>query len=241
MMHNSIMTFRESGTRAPLDPRTSLYAILVISAIMIGGRLEGVEYWLRLGCCSLPLILLIAMKKYRFALGYFAAYAFAMVLEGAVIRLTGGALNLILVIAAGMISRFLAPMVMGYCMMQYTTVSEFITAMERMQVPQTITIPLSVMFRFFPTISEENSAIAEAMRMRQVSGSRNGFLKRLEYELVPVMMSTVRIADELSQASLTKGLGGNVKRSHICEVGLRVQDYLLLILLTMSLVLFMVY
>ena len=55
------------------------------------------------------------------------------------------------------------------------------------------------------------------------------------------MMSTVRIADELSQASLTKGLGGNVKRSHICEVGLRVQDYLLLILLTAALVLFMVY
>lgn len=109
-----------------------------------------------------------------------------------------------------------------------------------MHVPQTITIPLSVMFRFFPTISEENSAITEAMRMRQVSGTRRGLMKRMEYELVPVMMSTVRIADELSQASLTKGLGGNVKRSHICEVGLRVQDYLLLILLTAALVLFMV-
>lgn len=241
MMQSTVISFKESGTRAILDPRTSLYAILIISAIMIGGRLEGIEYWLRLGCCSLPLILLTVMKKFRFALVYFALYAFSMVLEGAVIQLTGGILNLILVIAAGIISRFLAPMVMGYCMMQYTTVSEFITAMERMHVPQTITIPLSVMFRFFPTISEENSAITEAMRMRQVNGRRNGLLKRLEYELVPVMMSTVRIADELSQASLTKGLGGNGKRSHICEVGLRIQDYLLLILLTMALVLFMVY
>ena len=235
-MQTTVLTFKESGTRAPLDPRTSLYAIVVISMIMIGGSLTGVEYWLRLGCCVLPLILLLAMKNFRFAAVYFA-----MLMEGTVIQLTDGVINLILVILAGLISRFLAPMTMGYCMMQFTTVSEFITAMERMHVPQTITIPLSVMFRFFPTISEENSAITEAMRMRQVSGTRRGLMKRMEYELVPVMMSTVRIADELSQASLTKGLGGNVKRSHICEVGLRVQDYLLLILLTAALVLFMVY
>ena len=237
-MQTTVLTFKESGTRAPLDPRTSLYAIVVI---MIGGSLTGVEYWLRLGCCVLPLILLLAMKNFRFAAVYFVLYAFAMLMEGTVIQLTDGVINLILVILAGLISRFLAPMTMGYCMMQFTTVSEFITAMERMHVPQTITIPLSVMFRFFPTISEENSAITEAMRMRQVSGTRRGLMKRMEYELVPVMMSTVRIADELSQASLTKGLGGNVKRSHICEVGLRVQDYLLLILLTAALVLFMVY
>lgn len=240
-MQTPVLTFRESGMRALLDPRTSLYAILIISMIMLGGSLSGVEYWLRFGCCILPLLLLLVMRRFRFAAVYFGLYAFAMLLEGAVIQMTGGILNLILVIAAGLISRFLAPMVMGYCMMQYTTVSEFITAMERMHVPSVITIPMSVMFRFFPTISEENSAITEAMRMRQVSGTRRGLMKRMEYELVPVMMSTVRIADELSQASLTKGLGGKVKRSHICEVGLRWQDYLLLILLTAALVLFMVY
>lgn len=125
--------------------------------------------------------------------------------------------------------------------MQSTTVSEFITAMERMHVPTFITIPMSVMFRFFPTIAEENSSITEAMRMRQISGTRLGLLKRLEYEWVPVMMSTVRIADELSQAALTKGLGSNAKRTHICEVGFRARDYILLLLLTAVLILFMVY
>ena len=94
------------------------------------------------------------------------------------------------------------------------------------------------MFRFFPTISEENSAISEAMRMRQVAGKKRNVFKKLEYELVPVMMSTIRIADELSQASMTKGLGGDIKRTHICEVGLRFRDYLLLISLTAAAVLF---
>lgn len=240
-MQTAVFTFKANGARALLDPRTSLYAILIISMVMIGGSLSGVEYWLRVGCCFLPFALLLFMRNFSFALVYACLYGFAILMEGTLIHLTEGIANLLLVIVAGLISRFLAPMVMGYCMMRYTTVSEFITAMERMHVPQAITIPLSVMFRFFPTISEENSAISEVMRMRQINGTRRGLMKRMEYELVPLMMSTVRIADELSQASLTKGLGGDAKRSHICEVGLRWHDYLLLILLTTALVLFMVY
>lgn len=240
-MQTTVMTLKESGMRAPLDPRTSLYSILIISMIMIGGGLSGVEYWLRLGCCSIPFFLLLIMKRRCFAALYFGLYAFAMLTEGVIVQLTDGVFSLILISLAGLISRFLAPMAMGYCMMQYTTVSEFITAMERMHIPQVITIPMSVMFRFFPTISEENVAITEAMQMRQVKGTKQGLLKRMEYEIVPLMMSTVRIADELSQASLTKGLGSKAKRSHICEVGLRLQDYILLILLTAAFVLFVVY
>ena len=237
----AVISFKESGGRSVLDPRTSLFSIIVISMIMIGGSLSGIDFWLRLFCCAVPFVFLLVLKNHSFAAVYFLLYAFSTVVEGAVVELTSGVLNLVLVILAGIISRFLAPMVMGYCVMQSTTVSEFVTAMERMHVPQVITIPLSVMFRFFPTISEENSAISEAMRMRQVAGKKRSAFKKLEYELVPVMMSTIRIADELSQASMTKGLGGDIKRTHICEVGLRFRDYLLMILLTAAAVLFMVY
>lgn len=240
-MGAALQTFQESGSRSPLDPRVGILAILTVSAVMIGGRLDGVHFVLRLICCMLPLLFLLMIHKYRFAAVYTALYVIAMLLEGAVFQVTSGVANMIVVILAGVISRFLAPIVMGYCVMQSTTVSEFIASMERMHIPAFITIPMSVMFRFFPTIAEENSSIQEAMRMRQVSGTRPGLVKRLEYELVPVMMSTVRIADELSQAALTKGLGSNAKRTHICEVGFRARDYILLLLLLVVLILFMVY
>lgn len=241
MMSASLQTFKESGSRSPLDPRVSIFAILTVSAVMIGGRLDGVHFVLRLFCCILPLLFLLMIRRYRFAAVYTTLYVIAMLLEGAIFQMTSGIANIIVVMLAGVISRFLAPIVMGYCVMQSTTVSEFITAMERMHVPTFITIPMSVMFRFFPTIAEENSSITEVMRMRRISGTRLGLLKRLEYEMVPVMMSTVRIADELSQAALTKGLGSNAKRTHICEVGFRARDYILLLLLTAVLILFMVY
>lgn len=239
-MQHAVVSFRESGERAPLDPRTSLAAIVVISMVMIGGRLTGVEYWLRLCCCVLPWGCLLSIRKFKFAVFYLLVYAYAMVMEGTVVQTTSGVLNLVLVITAGIISRFFAPMAMGYFMMQSTTVSEFITAMERMYVPNVITIPLSVMFRFFPTISEENASIREALRMRQ-TGRHLGFFQKLEYELVPLMMSMVRIADELSQAAMTKGLGTDTKRTHICRVGLRWRDYFLLLLLTAITILFVVY
>lgn len=236
-----ISSFKENGERSLLDPRTSFLAIFVISMVMICGGLSGVEYCLRIICCMLPFILLLTIKNYKFATIYFLLYLFSSVVEGAVLQITSGGLNLFFVIIAGIISRFFAPMVMGYCVMQSTTVSEFVTVMEQMHIPQVITIPLSVMFRFFPTISEENRAVSEAMRMRQIGRKKQSVIKKMEYELVPVMMSTVRIADELSQASLTKGLGGPVKRTHICEVGFRVRYYFLIVLLMVVFILFMVY
>lgn len=239
-MRAEVSTFRIACERPFLDPRVGLLAILTVSAVMIDGSIMGIDFWLRLVCCVLPLLGLLALHRWRFAAIYVVLYSFAFLMEGAAFQLTSGLLNMVVMILGGLISRFFAPIVMGYCVMQSTTVAEFIAAMERMRIPSAVTIPLSVMFRFFPTIAEENGAITEAMRMRQVAGMRSGLVKRMEYELVPVMMSTVRVADELSQAALTKGLGGDVRRTHICEVGFRARDYILLVLLATVLVLFMV-
>lgn len=240
-MQAEVKTFRVSGERSPLDPRVGLLAILTVSAVMIGGSITGIDFWLRLVCCALPFVGLLVLKRWRFAAVYAALYIFAFLMEGAAFQLTSGIVNMVVMILGGLISRFFAPIVMGYCIMQSTTVAEFIAAMERMHVPSAITIPLSVMFRFFPTIAEENASITEAMRMRQVAGLKSGLMTRIEYELVPVMMSAVRIADELSKAALTKGLGADVRRTHICEVGFRVRDCILLVLCAAVLVLFVVY
>ena len=130
---------------------------------------------------------------------------------------------------------------MGWYMVKSTSVSEFVTAMERMHFSYFITIPLSVMFRYFPTVAEEYKAIHDAMKMREIGrGVKNPFTY-IEYVLVPIMMSTVRIADELSAASLTKGLSGNTKRTHVCEISIRFIDVILIALSLIMLVLFFVF
>ena len=91
-------------------------------------------------------------------------------------------------------------------------------------------IPLSVIFRFFPTISEEYHAIQDAMKMRGIRmGGRNPFLM-VEYRLVPLMVSVVKIGDELSAAALTRGLGAPVRRTNVCRIGFHVQDVVAILL-----------
>lgn len=52
----------------------------------------------------------------------------------------------------------------------------------------------------------------DAMRMRGVrfGGGKVGAI--LEYRIVPMMICSVKIGEELSQAALYAGLGGPVKR-----------------------------
>ena len=109
--------------------------------------------------------------------------------------------------------------IMGYYLVSTTTVSEFVAAMERMHVPEKIVIPMSVVFRFFPTVKEEYAAIRDAMKMRGITTLRSP-MKMLEYRVVPLMMSIAKIGEELSAAALTRGLGAPQKRTNICKIGL---------------------
>jgi len=87
-----------------------------------------------------------------------------------------------------------------------------------------------VMFRMFPTIGAEWKSIRRAMGMRgiRLRGIRSGEI--LEYQMVPMITSSVRIGEELSAAALIRGLGAPVKRTNICHIGFQIQDWILLTL-----------
>lgn len=212
--------FRGEGRRAGivLDPRTKLALMLVVSTVLItggGGRLADAN---RLVLTALPLILLASSGNVATTLRFFVLYAATYSVEFTVLpRLTGLA-GFIVVAATGIVTRMLPAVTMGRYLVGSTTVSEFSAAMERMRVSPRIVIPFSVMFRFFPTIAEEARSINEAMRMRGVTPLS------LEYRVVPLMMSTVKIGEELSAAALTRGLGGPTRRTNICDIGFKAAD-----------------
>ena len=132
--------------------------------------------------------------------------------------LLAGAWHFILGAVVGIYTHMLPGFVMGYYLVSTTTVSEFVSAMERMHVPQKIVIPMTVVFRFFPTLKEEYAAIRDAMKMRGIMTLRSP-VKMLEYRVVPLMISTSKIGEELSAAALTRGLGAPRKRTNICKIG----------------------
>ena len=51
----------------------------------------------------------------------------------------------------------------------------------------------------------------------------------LEYIMVPLLMSTATISEELAAASLSRGLDIGIKRTSIKEVYIGITDYILLL------------
>lgn len=76
--------------------------------------------------------------------------------------------NFLVVAICGFFMRFVPGIMMGYITVRTTTVSEFVAAMKKLHLPEQIIIPMSVIFRFFPTVVEEYNAIGDAMKMRGI-------------------------------------------------------------------------
>lgn len=209
-----------------LDPRTKLLLLVFVSVFVLGNAGGDWAAEFRVALNYLPLFLLLAARRWKpFLFGVFF-YTFAYVFAMFVMPHCSGILNFLILAMTGIVLRFMPAVFTGMYVVSTTTVSEFVCAMERMHMPQQITIPLSVMFRFFPTVIEEAGSINKAMAMRDIKFGGTKAFKMIEYRLIPMMTCSVKIGQELSAASLTRGLGGPVKRTNICKIGFGVLDVL---------------
>ena len=91
----------------------------------------------------------------------------------------------------------------GALLVQTTPIRLLMHAMQKWHLPQAVIIPLAITVRYFPTLHEEQQAISDAMKLRNV----HGVFQKLEYIYVPLMLSASTTADELSQAT-----NGQMKR-----------------------------
>ena len=215
-----------------IDPRTKLLLLLTMNILLLSLRKGPGLNLLRFLAGFLPLLMLILGKKYRFAAFYGILYLGCHAVGYYLLPGTTGFPAMFLGFIHSLGTRFVPGGMMGVYFLTTTKVNEFVLAMEKMHVSQKVIIPLSVMFRFFPTVGEESSSISDAMRMRKL-GFRY-FWRRpvevLEYRMVPLMMSVVNIGEELSASALTRCLGQHQTRSSISDGGFGPMDGALFLL-----------
>lgn len=106
-----------------------------------------------------------------------------------------------------------------------TKVGEFLSAMARLRISKKLTIPIAVMLRYLPTIREDWHFIKDAMRLRDVSPTLRGFLKApamtVNCVYVPLLTAASKAADELSIASVTRGIENPKPRTCLVEIQMR--------------------
>lgn len=111
----------------------------------------------------------------------------------------------------------LIPIVMmGLWILRTTYMDDLMVALQRMRLPQAVTIPLVVMFRYIPTLRIEYRQIRSTMDIRGISDT---VWKRvchplatIEYILIPLLMRCLKVTDELAASGTTRGLELECKR-----------------------------
>ena len=218
-----------------LDPRTKLFMVLVVSTVIMMSATTTLQWVIRIMITMIPILLLIVEKKYASALRFLFLYSIALVLTLKFLsEKSTGLIQSILIGYCGIVVQFLPALITAWYVVRTTKIGEFMSAMQKMHVPDGITISLAVVMRFFPTIKEEYASIRDAMKMRGVMlGGGNAF-RMIEFRMIPLLFSCVSIGDELSAAAITRGLGGKVKRTSVVELKLKAADYALIFIFTLA-------
>lgn len=223
-----------------LDPRTKIIILVIISFMVFNEAPIYVSGILVL----IPFICLFFSNYKKAAVIYVVLYVAAKYIQIFLLPNSTGIISIILVTFSYTSSRMLPILIMGYYTIASTKVSEFISAMEKSNVPKDIIIPLSVVFRYIPSIIEEIKSITNAMKMRGFGLTVKSFknpLKLIEFYMVPILISAVKTSDELSAASLTRGLSNPKKRTHLVDTEFSKLDYSLLLISVIGFLIYVFY
>ncbi|MFI3201138.1 MAG: energy-coupling factor transporter transmembrane component T [Eubacteriales bacterium] len=209
------------------DPRSKLFALCILNFIIFSSVAGGNFSTSHLLIATFPFLALINGRKGKAALAYACIFLLFAQFDFLIYLCKGNPFFGVLVrLGNEMATRVFPCTFFAYAVLITTLPSEFLTTMSRLKIPVQITIPCAVMFRFVPTIVEEYQSIRSAMTLRGITFSKNP-LAMIEYRFIPLMISILKISNELTAAALSRGLSVENNRSSFCEIKLKIQDYLL--------------
>lgn len=103
----------------------------------------------------------------------------------------------------------MVPLSFAICLAKEPTGS-LLASLQAMRLPKAVGIGLAVLLRFFPTIGGEYRAIRASQRFREIGVGVVHTLTHLpstvEYILIPLILRTTKVAEELSASMTVRGV-----------------------------------
>ena len=204
-----------------LDPRTKLFLILfcVLSAVF------APNLYFQFALVALIGLFSAVSGKWQYALRGIIAYTLICVFTVWCMGVLTGTWRTMFVAFLGLVHKVYACGMLAGLVISTTKVGEFLSAMAHLHIPQKLTIPIAVMLRYLPAIREDWHSVKDAMRLRDVSPTLWGFLKAPAMTVnciyVPLLTAASKAADELSIASVTRGIENPKPRT--CLISIRMQ------------------
>ncbi len=222
--------------RLHLDPRTKILILAAVATL----EMINVSIAFTIAIGIIPFVLYLADGRISGALKY--AFVFGLAVAAHFLRSdlqVNMVLNMVIVLLGGFVLKLFPAFACGEYFLKSTSVSEAISAFSAMKVGNKMLIPLSVMFRFFPTVNRERAAIHDAAAMRGITVGRKRFWKNpgqaFEYRVVPLMISVANIGNDLSAAALSRGLDNPVRHTTYTDVKIGKTDIIAVFTITLLL------
>ncbi|MDR1015281.1 MAG: energy-coupling factor transporter transmembrane protein EcfT [Coriobacteriales bacterium] len=188
-----------------IDTRAKLLHVALTGVLLFIVR----SLWAGVAYMALLALLFCLCGRPLFALKAAAAYALAL---GAsqLLLLVPSTMTTVLSMLLFMIARFVPLSALVMLLLQTTGTGQVIQALESWRVPRVVTVPVSVMFRFAPTIGQEVGHITDALRMRGLRPSPWGLVRApaalLEHLFLPLLMRATKVSEELAASAVVRGI-----------------------------------
>lgn len=213
-----------------IDFRTKFFLTLIIGISTMEGSLARRYYYLGIFLALLPYLFALYDRKISLVSKGIFYTGLAFLGQNIMEKFPNSFWAMILNLYASIVIKILPGLIMGYYTMTTTKMSDLVYSLQKIKMPNTIIIPISVMFRFFYSIKQDYKIIGEAMYMHDLT--IKSFFKNpsrfIEYKFVPLLMITSQTADNVAISAMTRGMKVSGDRSSISSAHLRSIDYILL-------------
>ncbi len=216
-----------------LDFRTKFFMTVCVSTLLIAGNYNRDTMLFHILLGLVPLALFLTDGMFKVALRYGVIYGALSVANELLIEHSDNELYFGLFIISGIFCKLYPGLMMGYYTLKTTKMVDLVKSLKAIKMPDYLIIPISVMFRFFFSISHDYREIRKAMKLQNL-GLASLFkqpVRTLEYAVVPLAMCSLRAADDVSISAMSRGLVPGAQRSSISDAKLKYYDYLLMLVM----------
>ena len=212
------------------DPRTKLALIL----ICVLSAMFAPDMRFRFMLVMLTAAFGAVCGRWRSALCGAAVYGLICLFTAWSMSVMTGTMRTMFAAFLGLMHKVYACGMMAGTAIFTTKVNEFLSAMNKLHCPKKLTIPIAVMLRYLPAVREDRRFIKDAMRLRDVSPSLIGFLRSpvmtVNCIYVPLLTAASKTADELSIASVTRGIENPQPRTCLTVIKMRLADHIVIMI-----------
>lgn len=153
---------------------------------------------------------------FKGSLPYMAVIAWELIAKQRGIPIAGATFSMIKMI----VLLYEPPLLCGLILARAVKLSELLTALANMRLSRKLILPLAVAFRYFPTLKAEAGSIRESLRLRAMKPSPLHPIRSMENYLIPLLIRSLKVSDELSRSALCRGYSLEGPRGALVPVAL---------------------